>query len=130
MSKLKIPTELFYTKDHEWIRKESDGFAYIGVTDFAQSSLGDIVYIDLEFQEGDKVEKEEVFGSIEAVKTVSDLIMPVSGEIIEINEDLNDMPDMVNNSAYDEGWILKIKISDEKEFDELLDSVAYKDIIE
>ena len=128
MSELKIPTELFYTKDHEWVRKDSEGFAYIGVTDFAQNSLGDIVYVDLEEQEGDKLEKDEVFGSIEAVKTVSDLIAPISGEIVEINEELNDSPDNVNKSPYGDGWILKVKIEEVKEFDELLDSVAYAEL--
>lgn len=128
MSELKIPTELFYTKDHEWVRKDSDGFAYIGVTDFAQNSLGDIVYVDLEEQEGDKIEKDEVFGSIEAVKTVSDLIAPISGEIVEINEELNDTPDKVNEAPYGDGWILKVKIEDVNDFDDLLDSVAYAEL--
>jgi len=129
MSELKIPTELFYTEDHEWIRKDSDGFAYIGVTDFAQNSLGDIVYVEVdEIEIGDTFSKEEVFGTIEAVKTVSDLIMPVSCEVVEINEELEDTPDKVNESPYGDGWILKVKIQDEKEFVDLLDSVSYANI--
>jgi glycine cleavage system H protein len=128
MSELKIPTELYYTEEHEWVRKDEDGFAYIGITDFAQSNLGDIVYVEIDFQEGDEVSKDEVFGSIEAVKTVSDLIAPITCEVVEINEELNDAPDTVNSSPYEEGWILKVKINDSKEFDELLNSVAYAEI--
>ena len=127
MSDLKIPTDLLFTKDHEWIRKEGE-YAYIGVTDFAQDSLGDIVYVDVEYNVGDTVEKEEVFGTIEAVKTVSDLIMPVEGEIVEINEELEDSPETVNSSPYEEGWIIKILVKSEEDFDSLLDSESYAEI--
>jgi glycine cleavage system H protein len=125
MSELKTPTDLLFTNDHEWVRREGE-YAYIGITDFAQNSLGDIVYIEVDFQESDTVEKEEVFGTIEAVKTVSDLIMPVSGEIVEINEELESNPELVNTSTYEDGWIIKIKIESEEDFDLLLDSVAYE----
>ena len=106
---MQFPIELKYTKDHEWLRIEND-FAYIGITEFAQSELGDIVFVDLD-SEGETLDKEEVFGSIEAVKTVSDLFMPVSGEVIEYNQSLNDNPELINSDPYGEGWIIKIKVS-------------------
>ena len=105
-----FPKELKYTKDHEWIKIQDDGSAYIGITDFAQSELGDIVFVDVE-SSGEILEKEEVFGSVEAVKTVSDLFMPLSGEVIEYNQQLEDKPDLINSSPYTDGWIIKIKIS-------------------
>ena len=123
-----FPKELKYTKDHEWLKIEND-FAYIGITEFAQSELGDIVFVDLD-SEGETLDKEEVFGSIEAVKTVSDLFMPVSGEVIEYNQSLNDNPELINSDPYGEGWIIKIKVSDMNELTSLLDSEAYKDLVE
>ena len=125
---MQFPIELKYTKDHEWLKIEND-FAYIGITEFAQSELGDIVFVDLD-SEGETLDKEEVFGSIEAVKTVSDLFMPVSGEVIEYNQSLNDNPELINSDPYGEGWIIKIKVSDMNELTSLLDSEAYKDLVE
>src|SRR5690606_8709689 len=107
---MNVPADLKYTKDHEWIKVEGDT-AVIGITDFAQSELGDIVYVEIE-TEGETLDKEEVFGSVEAVKTVSDLFMPVSGEIIEFNSDLESSPETVNNDPYGEGWMIKVKMSD------------------
>lgn len=123
---MNIPNELKYTKDHEWLKIEGDT-ALVGITDYAQSELGDIVFVDVD-TEGDELEFGEVFGSIEAVKTVSDLFMPVGGEVIEINEKLDDEPELVNSDPYGEGWIIKVKIS-EVNHDELLDADAYKDVI-
>lgn len=125
---MQFPIELKYTKDHEWLRIEND-FAYIGITEFAQSELGDIVFVDLD-SEGETLDKEEVFGSIEAVKTVSDLFMPVSGEVIEYNQLLNDNPELINSDPYGKGWIIKIKVSDMNELTSLLDSEAYKELVE
>lgn len=122
---MNIPEDLQYTKDHEWIKIE-DGVATVGVTDFAQGELGDVVFVEIE-TEGEELDAGEVFGTIEAVKTVSDLFMPVSGEIIEVNEALEDNPEKVNESPYDEGWMVKIKISDEGE--DLLGAEAYKELI-
>ncbi|MFK7798536.1 MAG: glycine cleavage system protein GcvH [Aureispira sp.] len=121
---MNFPENLKYTKDHEWVRVEGDE-AYVGITDFAQSELGDIVYIDIE-TEGETLEKEEVFGSIEAVKTVSDLFMPVSGTILEFNSALEDEAEIVNEDPYGAGWMVKIKISDASELDELMDVEAYQ----
>jgi glycine cleavage system H protein len=121
---MNFPENLKYTKDHEWVRVEGD-VAYVGITDFAQSELGDIVYIDIE-TEGETLEKEEVFGSIEAVKTVSDLFMPVSGTILEFNSALEDEAEIVNEDPYGAGWMVKIKVSDLSELDELMDSEAYQ----
>ncbi|MGI9525611.1 MAG: glycine cleavage system protein GcvH [Weeksellaceae bacterium] len=123
---MNIPNELKYTKDHEWLRIEGD-IAVIGITDYAQSELGDIVFVDVD-TEGDDLEFGEVFGTIEAVKTVSDLFMPVGGEVTEINEKLDDEPELVNSDPYGDGWIIKVKVSDLNE-DELLDAEAYKEII-
>lgn len=124
---MNIPAELKYTKDHEWIRIEGD-VAVIGITDFAQSELGDIVYVEVE-TEGETLEKEEIFGSVEAVKTVSDLFMPISGEIIEFNTDLESSPETVNSDAYGAGWMIKVKMSNPSEVESLLDAVAYEALI-
>jgi glycine cleavage system H protein len=118
---------LKYKKDHEWIRIEGNE-AFVGVTDFAQSELGDIVYIDLDC-EGDSLDKEEVFGSVETTKTASDLFMPISGTILEINESLEDSPELVNESPYKEGWMIKIEIKDVAELDDLMDVTAYQSIV-
>ena len=125
---MNVPTNLKYTKDHEWIRVEG-GNAYCGVTDFAQGELGDIVFIEIE-TEGETLAKEEIFGTIEAVKTVSDMFMPIAGEIIEVNSKLEETPDIVNKDPYGDGWMIKIAISDASELDELLDADAYKALIE
>ncbi len=122
-----IPSNLLYTKDHEWILLEDD-IATIGITDFAQSELGDIVYVEVE-TEGDTIECEDVFGSIEAVKTVSDLFMPLSGEIISFNEEIETQPELVNSDPYGKGWIIKIKISDTTELDNLLSPEKYEQVI-
>lgn len=124
---MNIPGNLKYTKDHEWIKLEGD-IATVGITDFAQGELGDIVYVDVETQ-GETLEQEEVFGSVEAVKTVSDLFMPVSGEIIEFNKLLSSRPESINSNPYEDGWIIKVKIKDAKQFDSLLNASAYKEVI-
>lgn len=123
---MNIPNELKYTKDHEWVKIQGDEVT-IGITDFAQQELGDIVFVDVD-TEGETLDEQEVFGSIEAVKTVSDLFMPVSGEIIEFNAKLEDEPELINTDPYGEGWIIKVKISDETTND-LLDAEAYNDLI-
>ena len=120
---MNTPENLKYTKDHEWISIDGD-IATIGITDFAQSELGDIVFVEIE-TEGETLPREEVFGSIEAVKTVSDLFMPVSGEITEFNESLESNPEVVNSDPYGDGWMVKIKFSDAGELNDLLDSAAY-----
>ncbi len=125
---MNIPAELKYTKDHEWIKVEED-VATIGVTDFAQKELGDIVFIEVETVD-ETLDKEETFGTIEAVKTVSDLFMPIGGTIVEFNEDLADAPETVNKDPYGQGWIVKMKITDPAELSELLDAAAYKSLIE
>ncbi len=125
---MNIPENLKYSKDHEWLRVEGEE-AFVGITDFAQSELGDIVFVEVETVD-ETLEKDETFGTIEAVKTVSDLLMPVGGEIIEFNEKLEDTPELINSDPYGDGWIIKIKISDGGEVDGLLDSSAYKDLIE
>ena len=124
---MNIPAELKQTKDHEWLKIEGD-VATIGITDFAQSELGDIVYVEIE-TEGETLDKEEVFGSVEAVKTVSDLFMPISGEIIEFNEEIEGTPEAVNEDAYGKGWMVKIKMSDLSELDDLLSAEAYESLI-
>lgn len=124
---MNFPEDLKYTKDHEWVRVEGDT-AVVGVTDFAQSELGDIVFIEIE-TEGEELDMEEVFGSVEAVKTVSDLFMPVSGEVVEVNSALEDSPEVVNEDPYGEGWMVKIKMSDTSQLSELLDHDAYKEVI-
>jgi glycine cleavage system H protein len=124
---MNIPDNLKYTKDHEWIKIDGNE-ALIGITDYAQNELGDIVFIEVE-TEGETLDKEETFGTIEAVKTVSDLFMPVSGEVLEFNEALEQSPEIVNNDPYGDGWIIKVKIADTSELDDLLDAAAYKDLI-
>jgi glycine cleavage system H protein len=124
---MNIPDNLKYTKDHEWIKVEGEE-ATIGITDYAQNELGDIVFIEVE-TEGETLDREETFGTIEAVKTVSDLFMPVGGEVVAFNSALEDTPEVVNKDPYGEGWIIKIKISDMAEVDDLLDAAAYKDLI-
>ena len=120
---MNIPAELKYTKDHEWVKLEGD-IATIGITEFAQSELGDIVYVEVETV-GETLAQEEVFGSVEAVKTVSDLFLPMSGEIIEFNEALEATPEVVNNDPYGAGWMVKVRVSDASEFEALLDAAAY-----
>ncbi len=124
---MNIPQNLKYTKDHEWVLVEGD-IATIGITDFAQGELGDIVYIEIE-TEGEVLSQEEVFGSVEAVKTVSDLFMPISGEIIEFNGALESSPEVVNSDPYGDGWMIKVKVSDPSELDSLMDAAAYSELI-
>lgn len=122
-----VPANLKYTKDHEWVAIDGD-VATIGITDYAQGELGDIVYVELD-TEGDTLDAEETFGTVEAVKTVSDLFMPVSGEVIAVNEDLEDAPETVNTDAYGDGWMIKVKMSDMSQVDDLLDASAYEALI-
>tara|TARA_Y100000385_G_scaffold140327_1_gene145738 strand:+ start:1718 stop:2095 length:378 start_codon:yes stop_codon:yes gene_type:complete len=124
---MSIPSNLLYTKDHEWV-SINDNIATIGITSFAQGELGDIVYVEVE-TEGEELNSEEVFGSIEAVKTVSDLFMPLSGEIIEFNEELETQPELVNSAPYEAGWIIKIKIINNDEVEKLLNADAYNNLI-
>ena len=124
---MSIPTELKYTKDHEWVRMDGD-IAIVGITAFAQGELGDIVYVEIETV-GESLDREEVFGSIEAVKTVSDLFMPLSGEILELNEALESNPELVNSDPYGEGWMVKIKVSNRSELDELLGAEDYTGLV-
>ena len=123
---MEIRENLKYTKDHEWISIDGD-IATVGITDFAQSELGDIVYVDVDTIE-ENLNKDDVFGTVEAVKTVSDLFIPVSGEILEFNESLNDNPELINESPYDEGWIIKMKVENSDQLSELLDSKSYSEI--
>ncbi len=123
---MEIRENLKYTKDHEWISIDGD-IASVGITDFAQSELGDIVYVEVDTID-ENLNKDEVFGTVEAVKTVSDLFIPVSGEILEFNESLNDNPELINESPYDEGWIIKMKVEDSDQLSELLDSKSYSEI--
>ncbi|CAN5414484.1 glycine cleavage system protein GcvH [soil metagenome] len=118
------PANLKYSKEHEWVRVEGD-VAYIGVTYFAQRELGDIVYVDVT-SVGDELEREAIFGTVEAVKTVSDLFMPVSGKVLEFNDALNDAPEQVNTDPYGKGWMIKVSLSDKSELDHLFDSAAYE----
>ena len=124
---MNIPSELKYTKDHEWVSIDGD-IATVGITDFAQGELGDIVYVEVETLD-ETLDREEVFGTVEAVKTVSDLFLPLSGEIIAFNDSLEDTPEVVNSDPYGEGWMIKIKISNTSELDELLSDEEYKGII-
>jgi glycine cleavage system H protein len=124
---MNIPKDLKYTKDHEWVKIDGD-IATIGVTDFAQSELGDIVFVEIETIDED-LESEEVFGSVEAVKTVSDLFMPVSGKVIEVNEEIESNPELVNTDPYGEGWMIKIQITSPEELDGLLNSADYSNLI-
>ncbi len=125
---MEIPVKLKYTKDHEWVKVEN-GVAVVGITEFAQGELGDIVFIEVE-TEGDTLAKDEVFGTIEAVKTVSDMFMPVSGEVAEVNSRLAETPDIVNKDPYGEGWMIKIKMSDPSQADSLLTADQYRDLID
>ncbi len=124
---MNIPAELKYTKDHEWVRIEGD-IATVGITEFAQSELGDIVYVEIETV-GETIAQEEIFGSIEAVKTVSDLFMPISGEMLEFNEELDGNPELVNSDPYGAGWMVKVKISNADEIQNLLDAEAYTSLV-
>lgn len=124
---MNIPSNLKYSKDHEWVRVEGD-VAVIGITDFAQGQLGDVVFIDVNTV-GEELEINEIFGTIEAVKTVSDAFIPVGGEIVEFNEALNDAPDTVNKDPYGEGWMIKVKMSNKSQLDELLSADQYKSLI-
>ena len=122
-----IKENLKYTKDHEWIKLDGN-IATVGITDFAQSELGDIVYVEVDTLD-EKLNKDDVFGTVEAVKTVSDLFLPMSGKIIEFNENLSDSPESINDSPYDEGWIIKVEVSNPDEMSELLDNNQYKELI-
>lgn len=124
---MNFPSELKFTKDHEWVKIEGN-VATIGITDFAQRELGDIVYIDINTV-GDEVSKDDVFGTVEAVKTVSDLFMPVTGTVLEVNAALNDNPELVNTDPYGQGWMVKISVSDVAQVDELLTADAYKTLV-
>ena len=124
---MNIPADLKYTKDHEWVKIEND-IATVGITDFAQSELGDIVYVEIDTK-GDLIEKDSVFGTVEAVKTVSDLFMPLTGEILEVNSALEETPEIINNEPYESGWIIKIKIEDINQIRDLLDSSGYLEVI-
>jgi glycine cleavage system H protein len=125
---MKIPAELKYTEDHEWVRVEGDT-ATVGITDFAQGELGDVVFVEIE-TEGEELDKGETFGTVEAVKTVSDLFMPVGGEVAEVNEALADEPELVNKDPYGKGWMIKIKVKDSSELDDLLSAADYKKMVE
>ncbi len=125
---MKIPDNLKYTQDHEWVLVDGD-VATVGVTDFAQGELGDIVFVEIE-TEGESLDKGEIFGTVEAVKTVSDLFMPVSGEVIEVNDSLTDDPEVVNKDPYGDGWMIKVKIAKETELEDLLSPEEYKKMIE
>jgi len=124
---MNIPSDLKYTKDHEWVRLEGDT-AIVGITDFAQGELGDIVYVEVETMD-ETLDKDEVFGTVEAVKTVSDLFLPLSGEIVAFNETLEDEPEKVNTDPYGDGWIIKIKLSDSSEINSLLSDADYKELV-
>ena len=125
---MSIPENLLYTEDHEWVRVEGDD-VFIGITDFAQKELGDIVFVEVETVD-EELKKGDAFGTIEAVKTVSDLFMPVGGTVLELNEKIEDEPEVINKDAYGDGWIVKVKLSDSSDLDDLLSPAAYKDNIE
>ncbi|MFO8029368.1 MAG: glycine cleavage system protein GcvH [Cyclonatronaceae bacterium] len=122
------PKELKYTREHEWVRDNGDGTVTVGITDFAQSELGDIVFVEID-KVGESVDKDDIFGTVEAVKTVSELYMPVSGEILEWNEALEDEPEIINEDPYDNGWMIKIKLSDPSQLEGLLSADDYNEII-
>jgi len=124
---MNIPESLKYTEDHEWVKIDGDTVT-IGITDFAQNELGDIVYVEIE-TEGEEIDKGEVFGTVEAVKTVSDLFMPISGEVIEVNEELEASPEIVNEDPYEEGWMIKVKVSNADELEDLLSPDKYKEVV-
>lgn len=125
---MSIPADLKYTREHEWIKDNGDETATIGITDFAQGELGDIVFVELD-PEGTEISKDDTFGTVEAVKTVSDLYAPVDGEIIEVNENLEDEPELVNDDPYGDGWMVKVKLEDESQLEDLLTSEEYEDVI-
>jgi glycine cleavage system H protein len=125
---MNIPSELKYTKEHEWIKLEGDKVAVVGITDYAQGELGDIVYVEIETI-GETLEQNALFGTVEAVKTVSDLYLPVSGKILEVNAELGSQPELVNSSPYDAGWMIKIEMSDASELEALLSAEAYQELI-
>ncbi len=125
---MNIPADLKYTSDHEWLRVDGD-IAVVGITDFAQGELGDVVFVEIE-TEGESLEKGETFGTVEAVKTVSDLFMPIGGEVAELNEALADEPELVNKDPYDKGWMIKIKVADSSELDFLMTAEAYQKMLE
>ena len=125
---MNIPENLKFTNDHEWVRVEGED-AYVGITDFAQNELGDIVFVEVETID-ETLEKEEPFGTVEAVKTVSDLLLPVGGTILELNEKLEDAPELINKDPYGDGWIVKMKLTNPAEVDDLLDAAAYRNLIE
>lgn len=124
---MNFPENLKYSKDHEWIKVEGD-VALVGITEFAQGELGEIVYVDVT-TEGETIDKDGVFGSVEAVKTVSDLLMPVTGEVLEVNAELEDKPELINEDPYGKGWIIKIAVSDSAQLDSLLSAADYKSLI-
>lgn len=123
---MNIPADLHYTNDHEWIRIDGKN-GTVGISDFAQSELGDIVFVEIETT-GEQLEKGQVFGTIEAVKTVSDLFMPVSGKVIQVNEKINEVPDLINKDPYNEGWLIKIELNDPEQVSELLDAAEYQEL--
>ena len=125
---MNFPEHLRYTKDHEWIRLEGDDTAVIGITDFAQRELGDIVYVDVNTV-GQALQAEEVFGTVEAVKTVSDLFLPVAGTITEVNDTLNNQPELVNNDPYGDGWMVKMKVANPADIEQLMDAAAYAALV-
>lgn len=126
---MSIPSDLKYTQEHEWVRNNGDGTITVGITDFAQGELGDIVFVELE-DEGFEFDKNDVFGTVEAVKTVSELFAPVGGEIVEINKELEDDPELVNNDPYKSGWMVKIKVADSSQLDDLLSADDYQELID
>ncbi len=125
---MKYPEDLKYTREHEWVRDNGDGTITVGITDFAQSELGDIVFVEID-ENDDEIAKDDTFGTVEAVKTVSELYMPVTGTVQEVNEKLEDEPELVNEDPYGDGWMIKIKMSNKEELDELLTSEQYQEII-
>jgi len=125
---MNIPENVKYTKDHEWIRIESNNKAVVGITDYAQGELGDIVFVEIETQ-GEHLKKGDVFGTIEAVKTVSDLFMPASGEVIAVNNDINDSPELINSDPFGKGWLIQVKLDDVKELDTLLNASQYNNLV-
>jgi glycine cleavage system H protein len=125
---MKFPENLKYTADHEWVKLEGDT-ATVGITDFAQGELGDIVFVEIE-TEGEELDKEEVFGSVEAVKTVSDLFMPVGGEVVEFNPKIEESPEIINEDPYGDGWLIKIKVADTSELEDLMDASAYQETVD
>jgi len=124
---MNVPENLFYTKDHEWLKLDGD-IATVGITDFAQKELGDIVFVDVDTVD-EELDAEEAFGTIEAVKTVSDMFMPVSGTVVELNEELDDQPELINKDPYGQGWIIKIKVADASEVENMLKAEQYKELI-